>query len=294
MNMTTKTAPRIRCRLISEKDIPALTELLVLGFPSRSKEYWAHALERLARRDAPAQYPRFGYMLDCGDRPVGVVLMIFSLSDIAGEAKARCNISSWYVDPLYAAYASLLIAAAVRLKDVTYINVSPATHTWPVIEAQGFRRYCDGQMLCIPVLGGLRSQEHAEQFERRTDYGPALQKEERDILLEHQAYGCISFVVREKQYIHPFVFLPRRVFHEAIPTVQLVYCRSVEDFSRLSGALGRALGWRGQFLALVDANEPVPGLFGIYRANRGPKYFKGPERPRIGDLTFSESILFGP
>jgi hypothetical protein len=294
MNMASVSAPRIRCRLISEPDIPALTELLARGFPVRSKAYWAHALERLARRDAPAQYPRFGYMLDCGDRPVGVVLMIFSLSDIGGEAKARCNISSWYVDPLYAGHASLLIAAAVRLKDVTYVNVSPATHTWPVIEAQGFRRYCDGQMLCIPTLGGSRSRAHAEQFDCRTDYGSALHKEERDILLEHQAYGCISFVIRERNDIHPFVFLRRRVFHEAIPTAQLVYCRGIEDFVRLSRVLGRALAWRGQFLALVDANEPVPGLVGIYRANRGPKYFKGPERPRIGDLAFSESILFGP
>jgi hypothetical protein len=92
-------------------------------------------------------------MLERGDRAVGVVLMIFTLQ--GGGAQARCNISSWYVDPLYQGYASLLIAAAIRLKHVTYINVSPATHTRPVIEAQGFRRDSNGQMLCVPILSGL-------------------------------------------------------------------------------------------------------------------------------------------
>jgi hypothetical protein len=294
MNMTGDKAARIRCRLIAETDLPALTELLAQGFPARSSAYWGRALDKLARRDAPQAYPRFGYMLEAGDRPVGVVLMIFSLSDGLGAAKARCNISSWYVDPLHQGYASLLIAAAVRLKDVTYINVSPATHTWPVIEAQGFRRYCNGQILCIPALGRWAPKTRAQPFNPERDYGASLAKEERDILFAHQSYGCLSLVVREKGAAHPFVFLPRRVFHDVMPTLQLVYCRQLDDFVRFSGVLGRALWRQGHLLTLVDANQPLPGLLGIYRSNRGPKYFKGPETPRIGDLAFCESVLFGP
>jgi hypothetical protein len=269
-----------------------LTELLTQGFPDRSTEYWRRALENLAKRAAPAAYPRFGYMLERGDRAVGVVLMIFTLQ--GGGAQARCNISSWYVDPLYQCYASLLIAAAIRLKHVTYINVSPATHTRPAIEAQGFRRYSNGQMLCVPILSGRASKARAQRFCVGKGYGASLGKEEHDILLAHDSYGCLSFIVRENGHEHPFVFLPRRVLHGAVPALQLVYCRDVEDFLRFAGVLGEALARLGHFSVLVDANERLPGLVGVYRANCGPKYFKGPARPRIGDLTFCESILFGP
>lgn len=293
MKMTSRDAPRIRCRPIDDADVPALTDLLAQGFPDRSVGYWTNALESLARRDAPRAYPRFGYMLEYGDQAVGVLLMIFTLQG-AGGGQARCNISSWYVDPLYQGYAALLIAAAVRSKDVTYINVSPAAHTRPVIEAQGFRRYCNGQMLCFPALSGPTPKALARRFCAGRNYGPSLANEERNILLAHESYGCLSFVVQEKGHAHPFVFLPRRVLRGVFPALQLVYCREIEDFVRFAGVLGRAVSKLGHFSVLVDANERLPGLVGVYRPNCGPKYFKGPQRPRIGDLAFCESILFGP
>src|SRR5208337_3011049 len=58
--MTGDGAPRIKCRQITEADIPALIDLLGHGFPERSKAYWAQALEKLALREAPPAYPRFG------------------------------------------------------------------------------------------------------------------------------------------------------------------------------------------------------------------------------------------
>jgi hypothetical protein len=294
MHMTQETAPRIRCRLIGEADISALVGLLEQGFPQRSARYWTRALERLAHRDAPAGYPRFGYMLEIDGAPVGVILLIFSHWRERGEARVRCNLSSWYVDPSYRGYASLLIAAAVREKDVTYINVSPAVHSWPAIEAQGFQRYCDGQMLTFPALSPWVAKARARQFDARRDYGSALSREERDILTAHVEHGCLAYVVHERREAYPFVFLPRRIFLGLVPTLQLVYCRDLDGFTRLAGPIGRALTRRGGFSVLVDASQALPGLVGKYFPNRGPKYFKGPERPRLGDLAYSEAVLFGP
>ncbi len=294
MQMTCASPSRIRCRLIGEADIPALIELLTHGFPARTRGYWTRALDTLARRDAPASYPRFGYMLESDGAAVGVILMIFTTWRGNGEERTRCNISSWHVEPLYRGYASLLIAAAVRHKDVTYVNVSPAVHTWPVIEAQGFSRYCDGQMLTLPALGAWVANARARKFDPRRDYGAALTPDERAILAAHVEHGCLAYVVTAKQNAHPFVFLPRRIFAGIVPTLQLVYCRDIADFRRFAGPLGRALTRIGAFTVLVDASEPAPGLVGKYFPNRGPKYFKGPERPRLGDLAYSESVLFGP
>jgi hypothetical protein len=45
---------------------------------------------------------------------------------------------------------------------------------------------------------------------------------------------------------------------------------------------------------ILDSNGPVPGLIGIYSEARGRKYFKGPRRPRLADLTDTELVLYGP
>ena len=46
---------------------------------------------------------------------------------------------------VYRMHAPLLIAAALKRRDVTYMNVSPAPHTWSTVEAQGFQAYASGQ-----------------------------------------------------------------------------------------------------------------------------------------------------
>ncbi|UZX13087.1 GNAT family N-acetyltransferase [Methylocystis sp. MJC1] len=277
--------------MIDEPDAPALAKLLAKGFPERTIDYWSHALEALARRDAPAGYPRFGYLLEHEGAPVGVILMIFTQ---LGADKIRCNISSWYVEEAYRGYASLLIAAAVRHRDVTYINTSPAPHTWRVIEAQGFRRYCNGQMLTIPALSRWAANARVKPFDALRDYGDSLSSQERALLTAHAERGCLALIVHEKRDAHPFVFLPRRVLKGLVPTQQLIYCRNLADFQRFAGPLGRDLLRRGHPTVLLDATEKIPGLFGIYLPDRGPKYFKGPERPRLGDLAFCESVIFGP
>ena len=80
----------------------------------------------------------------------------------AGAAVPRCNLSSWYVEPSFRAYAPLLVSQALRHKHVTYLNVSPAPHTLPIIEAQGFR----------PLLRRrLRRRADAERAFRRRSAG---------------------------------------------------------------------------------------------------------------------------
>ncbi|HMK88108.1 MAG TPA: GNAT family N-acetyltransferase [Methylocystis sp.] len=283
----------IRRREICRDDLPALAELLARGFP-RPLGFWTTALEALALRPVPENYPRYGFLLEQEGRPVGVLLTLFTRVPGAPD-RLRCNISSWYVDPACRAggYASALIAAALRFKEVTYVNVSPARHTWQIIEAQGFRRYCEGQMICAPLLGGLFSKARAAAFDVAADYGATLDEEERALLASHQAYGCVALVVTEAGRAFPFIFLPRRVLKGILPVMQLVYCRDRADFVRFSGALGRALALRGHAFVVLDANAAIPGLIGVFRADSGPKYYKGPDRPRLGDLAYCESVLFG-
>ena len=93
----------------------------------------------------------------------------------------------------------------------------------------------------------------------------------------------------------PFVLLPlpkRRGFIP-MPGMQLGYCRSISDYVRCAASLGKFLLRRGKPVIILDANGPVAGLVGIYTELRGRKYFKGPLRPRLGDLADTELAIYG-
>jgi hypothetical protein len=44
---------------------------------------------------------------------------------------------------------------------------------------------------------------------------------------------------------------------------------------------------------MIDASAPIPGLVGWYSGSNMPKYFKGPQRPRLGDLAYTENAVMG-
>ena len=115
---------------------------------------------------------------------------------------------------------------------------------------------------------------------------------ERDLLLNHANYGCTSLWCVTPERAYPFVFRPRRI-KVALPSAQLVYCRDVGDFVRFARPIGMFLARSIRLLVIVDANGPIPGLVGKYFPAKMPKYFLGPDPPRIGDLAYTETAMFG-
>jgi len=108
----------------------------------------------------------------------------------------------------------------------------------------------------------------------------------------HAQYSCVSLWCETSTDAHPFVFLPRLV-KGFVPCAQLIYCRSIDDFVRFRGPVGRFLALRGRPFILIDANGPIPGLAGVYFDAVAPKYFKGLSLPRLGDLAYTEAAMFG-
>jgi hypothetical protein len=291
------TAQKLRCREIADTDIAAVVDLLTRGFVGRSREYWLQGLHRQAVREVPNGYPRFGYMLDNDGRAVGVLLLLYSSRIDGGKTTIQCNLSSWYVDPAFRNYAPLLTRIAQRHKDVTYLNISPATWTWPIIETQGFNSYCSGLFFSIPALSRVQSGTTIETISADISAIEGLPGAEVELLTRHARYGCLSLVCRTPSGgPFPFILLPMRIRRGWIapPAMQLVYCRDIAEFVECAGAIGRALIRHGKISVILDANGPVAGLAGIYSGARGRKYFKGPHRPRLANLTDTELVLFGP
>lgn len=281
---------RIRRREIGAADLDSIATLLSKGFPLRGRDHWVRALKRLSDHPTPAGFPKYGYLLECNGIPVGVSLHIFSSISVDGEARIRCNLSSWYVEPAFRSYATTLAAEGLKRKDVTYVNVTPAPHTLPILEAQGYTRYCRGWFAAIPALSPQHDDCRVESVGPDICRNKDLQPFEKELLLAHANYGCISVICRSGDRTYPFVFMPRRK-SGILPFAYLVYCRDVADFVRFARPLGRLLIKSGFPVVVLDSDSPIPGLVGKYLDTR-PKYFRGPHRPRLGDLAYSELAMF--
>jgi hypothetical protein len=286
----------IRCREIRKTDLESVADLLVRGFPRRTRGYWLGGLNRQAARVVPQGYPRFGYLLEHDGAAVGVLLLIYTDRGSESHPQIWCNLSSWYVEPAFRNYATMLTRIAQRLPEVTYVNISAVRQTWPILEAQGFRSYCNGLFLSIPSISrtGLSARIEQVGADARTLNG--IPSDEAELLIRHARYGCLSIVVRSEQGAVPLVLQDVRVRQGrfALPLMQLIYCRDIPDYVACAGAIGRFLLRQGRVSVMIDANGQIPGLVGVYTDRRGRKYVKGPQQARLGDLSDTELPLYGP
>jgi hypothetical protein len=292
----TSAPPKIRCRRIEDADASNVASLLTRGFANRRpRQFWEHVIAVLGSRAVPADAPKYGYLLENDGTAVGAILQIFSTHRSAGPQAHEmtiCNVSSWYVDPAFRGYAPFLVSQALKQKGVTYLNITSAPHTRPIVEAQGYRRYSNGVFAALPLLSRSPAGFDVRIIAADTVPQALFEGHERDLLQDHAGFGCISLWCEAAGRAYPFVFRKRRV-KGLVTCAQLIYCREIEDFVRFARPLGMFLLRRGLALVILDANGPVPGLVGKYFEQTMPKYFKGPEPPRLGDLAYTETALFG-
>jgi hypothetical protein len=284
----------LECRLIDEDDRDQVVACLDRGFPRRGGDYWTQAFERMSSRQPVDDCPRYGCLLEASGTVVGVLLQLFSRYPTEEVETIRCNLSSWCVDPAYRSYAMKMAASALKRKDVTYTTISPAPRTWSAVEAMGFRRFCNGQFVFAPAVTSFHRKGAVFQYSEDIPEAMLLSPNERGMLSEHARLGCQSMICTEDGQAFPFIFLKRRVMRGLAPCWQLIYCRSIDDLTRWAGSLGRYMLRAGVALCVADSNGPLPGLAGHYFPDCGPKYFKGPSPPALGDLSFTEFAVFGP
>ena len=197
--------PKLRCREIATTDLSGVAVLLSKAFTNSSDQL--RQLQRLAQRDIPDHLPRFGYLLEHDGNIVGAILTIFSVMSVGGVSTTRCNFSSWYVEPEYKSYGALLVSQALKHKDVTYLNVTARPATWPLIEAQGFKRLSDGIFVAVPLLARPATSAQVVAFDparpRSDGLSSRLDPGEWKISLTMQGSGaspsCVKHTVR---YIH--------------------------------------------------------------------------------------------
>jgi hypothetical protein len=236
-------------------------------------------------------------MLTNRERAVGVLLLICT-QGLRGDSPAiRCNVSSWYALPEFRSFAPLLVSRALRHKQATFVNTSPADNTLPIIEAQGFRRFSGGTYMAIPALALRSSGQRLIRFTNAARPRDYLSVSDAELVRVHHEQGCLSVILQDGDDCSPLVFRRRLVKYRLrrawLPCAQLIYARDTERVVENAGLIGRYLALRGIPALLMGANEPIPRLPGKFFSGKSPMYYKGPNKPSPVDLAYTETGLFG-
>lgn len=291
MNTPPVARERVRCRLVAADDLPAVTDLLCEGFKGRPRQVWEVGLARMTSRDVPEGAPRYGYCLEAGGRLVGVILLIASTRDVDGTPAVFGNVGSWYVKEDYRTFAQLLVSMALRNKATTYTNVSPAPHTWNIVENQGYTRYCSGLFFAMGLLNPPARGVRLAAF----DPVAHANVPDFDLLRRHQSSGCDVLVADAGGVLSGFVFHRYCVRGGRIPLPAMLALHAPDQGAlvRLAGNISRYFLTRAAPVIAMDSDGPIPGLKGMFTASRGRKYFKGPHNPGLCHLADSEYAIFG-
>jgi hypothetical protein len=253
-----------------------------LGYESN---FYLEILRRLERHPTPDGFPKYGYVLVADGALVGAIILIFSKI----ESSIRCHVTSWYVEPAYRSYATLFFAKALANDKVTYLNTSARPSVWPIIEAQGFVKFSHGQFIFPAFRWLLHIEDQVKLASADTIPTSHFEPFERELLLAHAEYGCISFWCITPERAYPFVFWRRR-FRYIVPGAQLIYCNDIDDIKRFAGAIGSYLTSLGVFFVGIDSNGPIAGLSGVYLDGKSPRWYKGP-KPRLGNLAYTQIAM---
>ena len=116
---------------------------------------------------------------------------------------------------------------------------------------------------------------------------------EAQLLRDHRALGWISLVVEKDGVVSPIVLRPRRLDRPPVPMMDVMYCRSPDDFARCAPALARHLFSRSLGF-LIDGDVPSSNfkIWGHYVEGKERRYYKATRRPRLGDLAYTEKVIF--
>ena len=171
---------------------------------------------------------------------------------------------------------------ATKHKHVTYLNASPAPHTWRTLEAQSFKPYNFGRSAVFALPGrGTVSEDHS----RRSAGGAASARSSRAGL--HQPGGGEG----------------RRCFALRVQAAPAGPAAGADDgrdvlpepgrFRALRPGAGPPFpaAWPSGFLMTATCPRPILRLAALCR-RQGAALFQGPGAPRLNDLAYTEKVIF--
>jgi hypothetical protein len=119
----------VALRPITDADIPRVADFLSANLNGRDgREAWARAM-------TPSWdecQPNHGFLLEEGDRVVGVHLAFYSTRMIEGEPERVCNLAAWCVTETHRQHGLRLLRALLGQKGYHFTDFSPSGNVVPL------------------------------------------------------------------------------------------------------------------------------------------------------------------
>ena len=266
-------------------------DLLMWGFPHRSRAWWERAVERITRFNAYCGQNSIGQFLVVKGAKVGVMLTPNSQSrDGSGRRYNVTNLSSWYVVPEHRALAPLMLREMVRDSETVFTDLSPSSNVVRLLPPLGFRPLNAGiSAIALPLAalhptrtGRMSSLEEAEPRALTSD----------DLILLERAvtFGATAAVLTVDCGHHPLLCVSRTV--RRLPAAELIYCSDNLLLMREIRAIARFLLKQGKLVLIVDIPLDMKAP-GTHFVGRGLKFAKGACAANRTDYAGSELLLVG-
>lgn len=278
-------------REIDPTNINSAIDLLCEGFPKRSREFWAKGFARMeqAAWNRSLGVP-FGYLLQTGDKPAGVMLTLASPRH-SDEQKTYTliNLSSWYIIPSQRWRAAAMMKAILAKHDgMAFTDLTANAPVQAMLPLFGFQPTNDG--IAIVVIPSWRAWKGGGQVKLLSQVPiGAVPTDVRDFLLAHEALGCVAAAVEDGGKWHPLLFKKRSL--RGVPSVQLLHCQTLEVLKRNLGSVLRFLLKDLKLLLIID-NSREDQTIGIEKKERGKKFARGLSQVNFADYAGSELCLF--
>jgi hypothetical protein len=171
---------RAEIRRAIADDIEAVSALLASGFKQVPIPFWRSMLRSPW---LPAeQTPDIGAVIVAGKDIVGFLGAMYSDRIVGARIERFCNVFAWYVRDDYRHYSLPLLSFLVRRPNLTFVNVTPATHVVPLFERFGFVLADNYRLICTPNVTSLR----------RTGVRLVPESEVNETLLSPQHYSIYN------------------------------------------------------------------------------------------------------
>lgn len=119
----------VALRPIADADIPRVAEFLSANFNNRDgRESWARAMTPPWGEDQP----NHGFLLEEGDRVIGVHLAFYSTRMIDGQPERICNLAAWCVAETHRQHGLRLLRALLRQEGYHFTDFSPSGNVVPL------------------------------------------------------------------------------------------------------------------------------------------------------------------
>jgi hypothetical protein len=119
----------VALRPIADADIPRVAEFLSANFNNRGgRESWARAMTP----PWAEEQPNHGFLLEEGERVIGVHLAFYSTRIIDGRPERICNLAAWCVAETHRQHGLRLLRALLRQKGYHFTDFSPSGNVVPL------------------------------------------------------------------------------------------------------------------------------------------------------------------